>query len=196
MFGGDSEANFSPFDWSIYYDTGGAGNSYAKQVNLPTNNPQYLTHRPDQFGVVRQMLHVRNGTYYLGPGNPGNTSVFDGLIAYGGATATLGSGGTSGSYNQGAAGCAGGADSGGGGGAGQAGQSGWYAAPSSSCGCRRSDGLLDSGYSLGNRWIPPRQGCQKARLGIRSVLRPHPGSDRWTSPLPGVFGRVAASTPG
>ena len=69
MFGGDSEANFSPFDWSIYYDTGGAGNSYAKQVNLPTDNPQYLTNRPDQFGVVRQMLHVRNGTYYLGPAN-------------------------------------------------------------------------------------------------------------------------------
>ena len=66
MFGGDSEANFSPFDWSIYYDTGGTGNSYAKQVNLPTDNPQYLTNRPDQFGVVRQMLHVRNGTYYLG----------------------------------------------------------------------------------------------------------------------------------
>ncbi|MEI7899826.1 MAG: cadherin-like beta sandwich domain-containing protein [bacterium] len=69
MFGGASRANFSPFDWSIYYDTGGAGNSYAKQVDLPNDNPQYLTHRPDQFGVIRQMLHVRNGTYYLGPTN-------------------------------------------------------------------------------------------------------------------------------
>ena len=66
QYGGDSEAHFIPFDWSIYYDTGGAG-GYARQINLPTDNPQYLTQRPDQFGVVRQMLRVRNGTYYLGP---------------------------------------------------------------------------------------------------------------------------------
>jgi autotransporter-associated beta strand protein len=68
QYGGDSEAHFIPFDWSIYYDTGGGGGYVVgKQINLPTANPQYLTSRPDQFGVVRQMLRVRNGTYYLGP---------------------------------------------------------------------------------------------------------------------------------
>ena len=34
-------------------------------LDLPPS-PQYLTMRPDEFAVTRQMVHVRNGTYYLG----------------------------------------------------------------------------------------------------------------------------------
>ena len=44
----------------------GAGRGWAKIKLLQTELPQYLTNRPDQFGIMRQMLHVRNGTYYLG----------------------------------------------------------------------------------------------------------------------------------
>jgi hypothetical protein len=67
-------------------------------------------------------------------GNPGGSSGFDALIAYGGNNGPLGSGGASGANNQGAAGCAGGEKSGGGGGAGQAGQGPWYAAPNNNGG--------------------------------------------------------------
>jgi hypothetical protein len=35
-------------------------------IDLPASHPQYLTMRPDEFAVRRQMVHVRNGTYYLG----------------------------------------------------------------------------------------------------------------------------------
>ncbi len=38
-------------------------------MDLPLAHPQYLTMRPDEFAINRQMIHVRNGTYYLGFAN-------------------------------------------------------------------------------------------------------------------------------
>jgi hypothetical protein len=48
------------FDWSQY-----PANPWQVFLDLPPS-PQYLTMRPDEFAVTRQMVHVRNGTYYLG----------------------------------------------------------------------------------------------------------------------------------
>lgn len=48
------------YDWSQAPD-----NPWQVSIGL-TSNPQYLTTRPDEFAVTRQMVHVRNGTYYLG----------------------------------------------------------------------------------------------------------------------------------
>jgi hypothetical protein len=59
-----SEAQFWIYDWSLL-----PANPWAVSIDLPTSNPQYLTMRPDEFDVMRQMIHVRNGTYYLGSSN-------------------------------------------------------------------------------------------------------------------------------
>ncbi|MGA9780396.1 MAG: hypothetical protein ACLPRE_08145 [Limisphaerales bacterium] len=58
---GTGEAQFWIFDWSQ-----ANGNPWQVMIDLPTANPQYLTMRPDEFGVTRQMIHIRNGTYYEG----------------------------------------------------------------------------------------------------------------------------------
>jgi len=65
QYKGNNEANLAAFDWSVFHEK--AGHPYAKTVNLPSHIPQYLTQRPDQLGVVRQMIRIRNGSYYLGP---------------------------------------------------------------------------------------------------------------------------------
>jgi uncharacterized repeat protein (TIGR02543 family) len=68
-------------------------------------------------------------------GNPGGSSIFGGLTAYGGEIGVYGgAAGASGANNQGAAGFSGGAKMGGGGGAGQAGQGAWHAAPNNNGG--------------------------------------------------------------
>ena len=33
---------------------------------LPGTHPEYLSMRPDEFANVRQMCHIRNGTFYQG----------------------------------------------------------------------------------------------------------------------------------
>lgn len=58
---GSGEAQFWIYDWSQAY-----ANRWQVMIDLPTANPQYLTMRPDEFGVTRQMVHIRNGTYYEG----------------------------------------------------------------------------------------------------------------------------------
>jgi hypothetical protein len=60
-YSGENEAQFWIYDWSQ-----AATNPWQVTVDLPTDNPQYLTTRPDEFAVERQMVHVRNGTAYLG----------------------------------------------------------------------------------------------------------------------------------
>lgn len=60
-YAGSGEAQFWIFDWSQ-----ANGNPWQVMIDLPTANPQYLTIRPDEFGVTRQMVHIRNGTYYEG----------------------------------------------------------------------------------------------------------------------------------
>ncbi|MCX6879798.1 MAG: autotransporter-associated beta strand repeat-containing protein [Verrucomicrobia bacterium] len=64
MYANGGTGGFGVFDWSVYYEGGGG---WQTVVNLaqPAAAP-YLTDRPDEFGITRQMLHVRNGTYYLG----------------------------------------------------------------------------------------------------------------------------------
>jgi hypothetical protein len=57
----EDEAQFWIYDWSLP-----TNNRWRVFIDLPTDNPQYLTIRPDEFAVTRQMVHVRNGTYYLG----------------------------------------------------------------------------------------------------------------------------------
>ena len=83
-------------------------------------------------------ITVGTGGAVSNTGNPGGSSTFDQLTAYGGGIGVYGgAGGASGGNNQGAAGYAGGVTVGGGGGAGQAGQGPWFAAPNNKGG----DGL-------------------------------------------------------
>lgn len=56
----NNEAQFWIYDWAQ------SGNRWVVMIDLPTANPKYLTTRPDEFAIPRQMIHVRNGTYYLG----------------------------------------------------------------------------------------------------------------------------------
>ncbi|HTR41661.1 MAG TPA: hypothetical protein VMH87_08610, partial [Pseudomonadales bacterium] len=56
------ECFFMVYDWARYP---ALPNPWVVVMDLP-GNPQYLTTRPDEFGVMRQMVHLRNGTYYLG----------------------------------------------------------------------------------------------------------------------------------
>lgn len=58
---GTSQPQFWVYDWSQANTT-----PWQVMIDLPTGNPQYLTMRPDEFGVTRQMVHIRNGTYYVG----------------------------------------------------------------------------------------------------------------------------------
>jgi hypothetical protein len=58
---GDNEPGFWIYDWAQP-----DGSQWQMFLNLPTDNPQYLTTRPDEFAVTRQMTHVRNGTWLLG----------------------------------------------------------------------------------------------------------------------------------
>jgi hypothetical protein len=58
---GSGEAQFWIYDWSQTNS-----NPWQVMIDLPTGNPQYLTTRPDEFGTPRQMVHIRNGTYYEG----------------------------------------------------------------------------------------------------------------------------------
>jgi hypothetical protein len=58
---GTSGPQFWIYDWSQV-----KANPWQVMIDLPTGNPQYLTMRPDEFGVTRQMVHIRNGTYYGG----------------------------------------------------------------------------------------------------------------------------------
>lgn len=60
-YNGANEAQFWIFDWAKY-----PANPWQVMIDLPTSNPQYLTVRPDEFAVTRQMIHLRNGTHYLG----------------------------------------------------------------------------------------------------------------------------------
>jgi hypothetical protein len=61
---GSGEAQFWIYDWSLTN-----ANPWQVMIDLPTANRQYLTMRPDEFGVTRQMVHIRNGTYYEGFSN-------------------------------------------------------------------------------------------------------------------------------
>ncbi|HUA39512.1 MAG TPA: hypothetical protein VMA35_14060 [Candidatus Sulfopaludibacter sp.] len=58
---GSGDAQFWIYDWSLTN-----ANPWQVMIDLPTANRQYLTMRPDEFGVTRQMVHIRNGTYYEG----------------------------------------------------------------------------------------------------------------------------------
>ena len=58
---GPNEAAFWIYDW--------AQAQWQVAMDLPLAHPQYLTTRPDEFAINRQMIHVRNGTYYLGFAN-------------------------------------------------------------------------------------------------------------------------------
>jgi hypothetical protein len=60
---GNLECLFMVYDWARYPAN---PNPWVVTIDLPGNNHPYLTTRPDEFGVMRQMVHVRNGTYYLG----------------------------------------------------------------------------------------------------------------------------------
>ena len=48
------------------YDWSQPGNPWQVMIDLPTSNPQYLTTRPDEFAIERQMVHVRNATCNTG----------------------------------------------------------------------------------------------------------------------------------
>ena len=55
-----SGPQFWIFDWSQI------NSPWQVMIDLPANNPQYLTTRPDEFSITRQMAHVRNATYNTG----------------------------------------------------------------------------------------------------------------------------------
>ena len=55
-----SSPSFAVYDWSQ------PDNPWQVSIDVAAN---YLTQRPDEFGVTRQMTHIRNGTYYMGMTN-------------------------------------------------------------------------------------------------------------------------------
>jgi hypothetical protein len=63
------QLTIGPQFWIYDWSQAAAGNPWQVMIDLPTDNPQYLTLRPDEFAITRQMVHVRNGTYYLGSSN-------------------------------------------------------------------------------------------------------------------------------
>lgn len=65
-YDGNSEAQFWIYDWS---QKALGNNPWTVMMDLPTLHPQYLTTRPDELTISRQMAHIRNGTYYLGYSN-------------------------------------------------------------------------------------------------------------------------------
>ncbi len=58
---GASGPQFWIYDWAQP-----AADRWQVMMDLPTENPQYLTTSPDEFAISRQMAHIRNGTYYKG----------------------------------------------------------------------------------------------------------------------------------
>jgi hypothetical protein len=56
-----SAVAFWIYDWAQ-----AAANRWQLFMNLPIDHPEYLTKRPDEFAFTRQMVHLRNGTYYQG----------------------------------------------------------------------------------------------------------------------------------
>src|ERR1019366_4786244 len=60
-YNNENEAQFWIYDWARPTNS-----RWQMMIDLPTSYPQYLTMRPDEFAVTRQMVHLRNGTYYLG----------------------------------------------------------------------------------------------------------------------------------
>ncbi len=59
-----NEAAFWIFDWSL------PSPQFVFGVDdFPSTHPEYLTSRPDEFDNIRQMCHIRNGTFYLGASN-------------------------------------------------------------------------------------------------------------------------------
>lgn len=60
-YSGPNEAAFWIYDWAR-----DSSSRWQVMMDLPIAHPQYLTTRPDEFAITRQMVHVRNGTYYLG----------------------------------------------------------------------------------------------------------------------------------
>ena len=63
-YNGPNEAAFWIYDWAK-----APTDPWQVMMDLPIAHPQYLTMRPDEFAVMRQMVHIRNGTYYLGFSN-------------------------------------------------------------------------------------------------------------------------------
>jgi len=63
-YSGVNEAAFWIYDWAQ-----AATAPWQVMMDLPVAHPQYLTQRPDEFGVTQQMVHVRNGTFSLGVAN-------------------------------------------------------------------------------------------------------------------------------
>jgi len=64
----DYNSTYGPEFW--VYDWAQPANSrWQVLIDLPNDNPQYLTTRPDEFAITRQMVHIRNGTYNTGFSN-------------------------------------------------------------------------------------------------------------------------------
>ncbi len=63
-YAGENEAQFWIFDWAEVATN--AANPWPVTFDLPSAHPQYLTQRYDEFATLRQMCHIRNGTFYLG----------------------------------------------------------------------------------------------------------------------------------
>jgi hypothetical protein len=58
----EDPAAFWIYDWSQ-----NSANRWQAGIDyLPTAHPEYLTQRPDEFNISRQMCHIRNGTFYQG----------------------------------------------------------------------------------------------------------------------------------
>lgn len=67
-YDGTSDPQFWIYDWAQPTNS-----RWQVTLDLPYSGPQYLTNRPDEFGVDRQMIHLRNATLYLGS-NAGSCS--------------------------------------------------------------------------------------------------------------------------
>ncbi len=52
-------ATFMVYDWA-------RTDPWQTSIQLPGHNTQYLSMRPDEFANMRQMCHIRNGTFYQG----------------------------------------------------------------------------------------------------------------------------------
>jgi len=61
---GSEGPQFWIFDWSL-----SATDPWQLTIDLADSHAEFLTMRPDEFAVTRQMVHLRNGTYYLGKTN-------------------------------------------------------------------------------------------------------------------------------
>jgi hypothetical protein len=61
-YNAQDQAGFWIYDWS----QNSSNRWQAGMDNLPTTHPEYLSQRPDEFGISRQMCHLRNGTSYVG----------------------------------------------------------------------------------------------------------------------------------